>query len=240
MAIEELPPAERSIDDVLAGLIRFTLGGQPFAMAVLPMGAHDRWQDGLDASMQASFTAVPESGPGVVKGLTAAFRANREQLLDALIAYDRDGVLPSRDEIRELATQQDIISAIREVRAVGGDPLAVSALSALSAVNRRRRHPTNGSTPASGPSNGSHPSTAGRRRTSRETLSHELFYVYLHAAEGRLAAVRPRLGSARPSSPSASATSSRATRRRSVSGSAGGRRAASDRSASPARRWSAP
>lgn len=154
------------MDDVLAGLIRFSLGGQPFAMAALPMAAHDRWQDGLDQRLQASFDGVPGSGQALVRKITAAFRANREQLLDALIAYDRDGVLPTRDEIRELATQQDIIAAIREVRAVGGDPLAVGALTALSAL---RRNPTtnNGSTPASGPSNGSHPSTAGRHRKSK-------------------------------------------------------------------------
>jgi hypothetical protein len=166
VALEDLPPIERSMDDVLLGLIRFTLGGRPFAMAALPMGPHDRWQEGLDQRLQASFDAVPDSGLAIVRSITAAFRANREQLLDALIAYDRDGVLPSRDEIRELATQQDIIAAIREVRAVGGDPLAVSALTALSA---RPRIPTmnSGSTPASGHSNGSLPSTAGRHRKSK-------------------------------------------------------------------------
>ena len=154
------------MDDVLAGLIRFTLGGQPFAMAVLPMAAHDRWQDGLDQRLQASFDAVPENGPAFVRSITAAFRANREQLLDALIAYDRDGVLPSRDEIRELATQQDVIAAIREVRAVGGDPLAVSALTALS-VRSRLPMMNSLSTPVSGPSNGSPPSTGGRHRKSK-------------------------------------------------------------------------
>jgi len=164
--MEALPPAQRSIDDVLAGVIRFTLGGRPFAMAALPMGPHDRWQEGLDRGLQGSFDAIPDAGPAVVRSLTAAFRANREQLLDALIAYDRDNVLPARDEIRELATQQDIIMAIREVRAVGGDPLAVSALSALSAPQRSRTA-NNGSTHGSGPSNGSLPSTAGRHRKSK-------------------------------------------------------------------------
>lgn len=155
------------MDDVLAGVIRFSLGGRPFAMAVLPMGPHDRWQDGLDQTMQASFEAIPNAGPDVVKALGSAFRANRDQMLDALIAYDRDGVLPTREEIRELATQQDIIYAIREVRAVGGDPLAVSALSALSvATQQQRRYPSNGSMPVSAPSNGSPRNTAGRRRTS--------------------------------------------------------------------------
>ena len=156
------------MDDVLAGLIRFTLGGQPFAMAALPMGAHDRWQDGLDQKLQASLDAVPvpTSGPALARTLSTAFRAQREQLLDALIAYDRDGVLPTREEIRELATQQDVIAAIREVRAVGGDPLAVSALSALRVL---QRSPTanNGSTPAFAPSSGSPPSTGGRRRKSK-------------------------------------------------------------------------
>ena len=120
----------------------------------------------LEQGLQASFDAVPDSGPALVRSITAAFRANREQLLDALIAYDRDGVLPPRDEIRELATQQDVIAAIREVRAVGGDPLAVSALTALSA---RLRLPTesSGSIPASGPSNGSPRSTDGLHRKSK-------------------------------------------------------------------------
>ena len=156
------------MDDVLAGLIRFTLGGRPFAMAVLPMGAHDRWQDGLDQQLQASLDAVPvpTSGPALARTLSVAFRAQREQLLDALIAYDRDGVLSSRDEIRELATQQDIIAAIREVRAVGGDPLAVSALTALS-VRLRLPTQSSGLIFESGPSNGSPRSTDGRHRKSK-------------------------------------------------------------------------
>jgi hypothetical protein len=121
----------------------------------------------MDASMQASFEAVPVQGPGVIRALSSAFRSNRDQMLEALIAYDRDKVLPPLDEIREIATQQDIIMAIREVRAVGGDPLAVSALSALTGQRRPGRMKLTPSTVASAATNGSHPSTGGRRRTSR-------------------------------------------------------------------------
>jgi hypothetical protein len=163
---DSLPASQRSIDDVLAGVIRFTLGGRPFAMATLPMAAHDAWQDGLDDGLSTSFESVPDSGPGVVKGLETAFRANRDRLLDALIAYDRDGVLPPRDEIREIATQQDIIAAIREVRAVGGDPLAASALSALSVLRTPTKPKTNGSTRKPRRSSGAPRNTAGQPRRS--------------------------------------------------------------------------
>lgn len=155
---------ERSIDDVIAGVIRFSLGGQPFAMAVIPMGAHDRWQESLNADTAAQFEAVPDEGPGRGGALRKAVLAGRDRMVDALIDYDRDKVLPTREEIFELATGQEIFAAIGEVVAVGGDPFG---LIALTAARRRMSHPTgNGSTRPPGPTKRSRPSTGGRSRKS--------------------------------------------------------------------------
>lgn len=155
-----LPGVPRSLDDVMAGLIRFTLGGRPFAMVALPMAAHDRWQDGVDQRLQGAIGSVdPADRAGLYRGLAEAFRTNEDALLEALVAYDRDRVLPPVEEIRELATRAEIIRAIQEVRAVGGDPLGTAALMRLPT-------PTTSSPPAPEPTNGARPSTGGRRRRS--------------------------------------------------------------------------
>jgi hypothetical protein len=165
VTLEGLPPAERSIDDVIAGLIRFSLGGRPFAMAVLPMAAHDRWLESLNSQTAAEFAKIPDSGPLHTKSLRDAVRAGRDRMVDALIEYDRDGVLPTRDEIFELATGQEIFAAIGEVVAVGGDPFG---LVALTAAKRRLASlgATNGSTKPPARTKRSPRSTAGRSRRS--------------------------------------------------------------------------
>lgn len=164
MTLEGLPPAERSIDDVIAGVIRFSLGGQPFAMAVLPMGAHDRWQESLNESTAPFFAGVAETGGGS-KAMREAVRSARDRMVDGLIEYDRDNVLPSREEIYELASGQEIFAAIQEVIAVGGDPFG---LVALTAARRRLMSPPTpaASTPSPGPTKRSRRSTAGRSRKS--------------------------------------------------------------------------
>lgn len=158
---------ERSASDIIAGLLHLTLGGTRYSLRVLPIRANREWQASLERGLQGLLSTLDTAGDDVA-GVLAAFRTATPQLEDALYLYDRDHVLPPRDELEEVATDTEVLRAVLEVWSAA-NPFASVALSAM-----RQAEPSlpTAAQPTSEPSprtNGSPARTAGTPRTSRTT-----------------------------------------------------------------------
>jgi hypothetical protein len=152
---EELPA--RSATDVLAGVVRVSLGGRVFEIPVLPRGASRRWLESLDARFASLANDLEQAGsdtPAIMVRLVA----EADGLYEMLLAYDRAGasVLPDRADIDEVATDTEILRAVLEVwRAV--NPLAATV------AQMSDETPTVSLSPPSTPRR----RTAGRRPSSK-------------------------------------------------------------------------
>jgi hypothetical protein len=128
----------RSAADILAGRVRVVLGGTTHDLPVLPRGPSKRWLEQLDArfaTLAASLDAAADT-PEIMSLLVS----ETDALYDLLLSYDQSGVLPSRDEIDETATDAQILQAVLEVwRAV--HPLVASVTEAASMTSGRSPAP---------------------------------------------------------------------------------------------------
>lgn len=126
----------RSAADILAGRVRVILGATTHDLPVLARGPSRRWLEQLDlrfAALANSLESAGNDAPGIMNLLVA----ETDAMYDMLLSYDQGGVLPSRDEIDETATDAQILHAVLEVwRAV--HPLVASV--------------TEGASPTAGPS----------------------------------------------------------------------------------------
>lgn len=158
--LARLWPAElpaRSSADILAGVVRVSLGGTVYELPVLPRAASRAWLESLDtrfAALAAELEAAGNDAPMIMTRLVA----EADALYDMLLSYDQHHVLPSREDIDATATDTEILRAVLEVwRAV--NPLAATVAEASSAeiptpsparrTTRRRR--TAGAQPSSKP-----------------------------------------------------------------------------------------
>lgn len=122
----------RSAADILAGRVRVQLGGTTHELPVLARGPSRRWLEQLDlrfAALAGSLEAAGDDAPQVMNLLVA----ETDAMYDMLLSYDQSGVLPSRDEIDETATDAQILHAVLEVwRAV--HPLVASVSEGASPI----------------------------------------------------------------------------------------------------------
>lgn len=118
----ELP--QRSAADILAGVIRVSLGGTWYELPVLPRAASRAWLGSLDArfaSLAADLEAAGNDAPLILSRLVA----ESDGLYEMLLSYDQADVLPPKADIDAIATDVEILRAVLEVwRAV--NPLAVT------------------------------------------------------------------------------------------------------------------
>lgn len=118
----------RSAADVLAGRVRVVLGGTTHDLPVLPRGPARRWLEQLDARFAA--LAVSLNASTDTPEIMTLLAGESDALYDMLLSYDQGGVLPSRDEIDETATDAQILHAVLEVwRAV--HPLVANVTDSL-------------------------------------------------------------------------------------------------------------
>ena len=129
--LARLWPAElpgRSAADILAGVIRVSLGGTTYNLPVLPRAASRAWLENLDtrfAELASELEAAGNDAPLIMSRLVA----EADALYDMLLSYDQQSVLPSRDDIDAMATDTEILRAVLEVwRAV--NPLAATVAEA--------------------------------------------------------------------------------------------------------------
>lgn len=145
---------QRSAADILAGVVRVWLGNTEYVLPVLPRAAARRWLETLDLRFAAVASAVNAAGDDTPE-IMSFLVGEADGMYDLLLSYDQSGVLPSRDEIDETATDAQVLAAVLEVwRAV--NPKAASPSGSASTMS--------GS--SSGPSSSRPSSTAGLANTS--------------------------------------------------------------------------
>jgi hypothetical protein len=125
-----MPPSvpTRSAADILAGRVRSVLGATTHDLPVLARGPSKRWLEQLDtrfATLAVSLSAADDT-PAIMSLLAA----ETDALYDMLLSYDQTGVLPSRDEIDETATDAQILHAVLEVWRAA-HPLVASVTASL-------------------------------------------------------------------------------------------------------------
>lgn len=104
----------RSASDILAGRVRVVLGATTHDLPVLARGPSRRWLEQLDlrfATLAMSLEGAGNDAPEIM-GLLVA---EADAMYDMLLSYDQGGILPSRDEIDETATDAQILHAVIEV-----------------------------------------------------------------------------------------------------------------------------
>jgi hypothetical protein len=105
---------ERSAADILAGVVRVSIGGGLYELPTLPMEASERWLASLDERFAAVASGIESSGDDLAAKL-AILMSGQDAMLDALYAYDRSQVLPPREEAERNATKTEILRAVIEV-----------------------------------------------------------------------------------------------------------------------------
>ena len=157
--LARLWPAElpaRSAADILAGVVRVSLGGRIFELPVLPRAASRAWLSNLDSRFADLATELEAAGNDT-PAIMARLVAEADALYDMLLSYDQHGVLPPKAEIDALATDTEILRAVLEVwRAV--NPLAAT----VAETTTESRNPTPSVEPPTTPP----PRTAGPPDTS--------------------------------------------------------------------------
>lgn len=156
--LARLWPAEipgRSAADILAGVVRVSLGGSTYELPVLPRAASRAWLESLDARFAVLANELEAAGNDTPL-IMARLVAEADALYDMLLSYDQQHVLPPKAEIDAVATDTEILRAVLEVwRAV--NPLAATVAESTSVptptpspVRRTtRRRPTAGASTSS-------------------------------------------------------------------------------------------
>ena len=189
-------PPTRTPADILAGRIRVVLGGVPYDLPVLPRNASRQWIENLDASFASLALAMDDAGDNAGQ-ILALLSTQTELMYSALLDYDRSEVLPSRDEMDEVATDAEVLHACMEVWRAA-NPLAAAV------AENTPTTPTSGMSPV-GPSSSQTP-TAGDLTTSSASLTSRSFSISTPPESDS----EPPLesGSRSPLKPSGSGTSS--------------------------------
>jgi hypothetical protein len=146
----------RPVEAILAGRARVTLAGQEYVLPDLPNRANREWLASLDELVSSSLTGLDNAGDDI-PAILVTLKGASEALLDALVAYDKSGVLPSRDVLDDTATPSEILYAVMGVWQAA-NPLVGIALAGVL--------PT--STTSSEPTSSSPTTTATRGRRSRK------------------------------------------------------------------------
>lgn len=150
---------ERSVEDVLAGRLRMTLGSTIFDLPVLTIAQADEWRAKLLSAFGDVMTQLEQEVN--IAGVIAFLGSNTASMLALIHEYDRDAILPDDDWIRGHATEPEVLRGFVLILAASF-PFIASVLDILS-TNPQALGMLIGEfrTPAGGPSSSSLPPTAG-------------------------------------------------------------------------------
>jgi hypothetical protein len=152
--------AERSPEDVLAGVLRIAVGGRERIVPTLSIRATREWQQEI-ARGPGGFS-VPVSDDDWSAADVADFSGlTLQTVLDVVVAYDRTGALGGREWLEENADPAQLYAAASQM-AEAAFPFATDTRLLLAALVVRSILP--GAAPSADPS-----STSGRSRTGGST-----------------------------------------------------------------------
>lgn len=153
--LRELLP-ELSPIDVFRGIVPITFGTTRYELAALSMEEDERWIAGLDGSLRSLLEGV-RAGEDDPSAMMAILMTATDKLLGAVIAYDRDHVLPDREQLKRQGRAIDALRGAVTIW-VATNPTLAAAVMAMGAA---AANGTNGTSVA--PSSSSPTNTAGRR-----------------------------------------------------------------------------
>lgn len=159
---------ERSPEEILAAEVRLIFGRKAptaYTLPVLSIAENREWKATLEGGLVGLLNSLDDTGDDLT-GVLAAFATVSEQLLDAVLRYDVDGLLPTRDELEHLATDPQVLRAVLAIWSAA-NPFAQVAVAAM----QQPQVPATAAPQPSGSStrtSGSRRSTAGRRASSRK------------------------------------------------------------------------
>jgi hypothetical protein len=162
---------QRTAEDILAGVVRVTLGRQEYLLPVLPIERNEQWQQAENGALGPILAGLDEAGAEGV-----AFLCRQAPTVYAqLMAYDALGidpdlgriepVLPPWDEIRKVATEAQVVSALLGVMAAAY-PLAVEMLRLVEVGSLAMALQATATPDSSAPTSKSRARSAGRRAKS--------------------------------------------------------------------------
>ncbi|HSW43102.1 MAG TPA: hypothetical protein VLM76_11390 [Patescibacteria group bacterium] len=151
--------AQRTPEDVLAGVLRIDVGGITKRVPTLPMKASAEWQESLGA--QLGGFARNLSADQSADSLMGFARFTQEAILDAVVAYDRTGALGGREWLEEHADPAQLylaframaevvfpfVNDVRSLLALLPGLLAQADVGSISPSSMNGPSPTGGSTP---------------------------------------------------------------------------------------------
>ena len=206
----------RSLADVMAGVIRVELGGQPYVLPVRSIAENEEWQASLATQTIAILNGIEKlDDPAEILRLLASV-----DLLDLLVSYDKDGALPPKTELRRIARPHEALRSVMEVWQAA-NPLVDLAAFVLNLTSADGTSPVPTSTPSQ--PGGSTTDTSGPHGPTSSSSATSTPPTSANPTSSNGASKR-----------SAPGTSSRGTGRRTTHGSGRPRGATGRRSGSPA------
>jgi len=143
--------AERTPEDVLAGVLRIAVGGVVKAVPTLPIRASREWQEKLAAGPSAFTVPVDDDdwSAAVVSEFTGL---TQEAILDIVLAYDRTNALGGREWLEEHADPAQLFAAAQQMAEVAfpfaeDTRLLLTGLVVRSVVGSPRLSSTSGRSP---------------------------------------------------------------------------------------------
>lgn len=182
--VPELTPS-----DIFRGITPITLGGVRFELPAGSIERDERWVATVDHAFSGMMEAARIAEDDTTS-ILKVMQASTDMLLDLLLDYDAEGVLPDRDTIRRIGRSHELVRAVFTLWIAANPTLAVAVMDAGTALMLSTSpEPTSGSQPstdglldASGPSSPPHSSsptstpaksasTAGSARASKRRAS---------------------------------------------------------------------
>ena len=141
-----------------------TLGGTEYVLRVLTIAGNERWNAQLDKDTAALVNALTRKGVSV-HDIFAALSEQTDQMVGLLVSYDQAGdkVLPTADEIKEVAYADELVAAVQEVWRAA-NPLVAIGIRAMEVARAERTPTPSSSEPTSTP-----PSRTGSGRKKSAT-----------------------------------------------------------------------
>lgn len=152
-ALREVLPVLSPVD-IFRGVVPLTFGEHRYELAALSVAEDEAWIASLDTSLRSLLEGVRQ-GEDDTTAVMAVLMTTTDRWLDAVIAYDRDGVLPDKAELRRQGRAVDALRAALTIWVATNPTLAVALSVQATAAG------TNGKSPVA--TSSSPRRTAGRR-----------------------------------------------------------------------------
>lgn len=108
---ELLPP--RPVEDILAERVRLTIGGEVIDLPVLTIAENRAWKERSDRELGLLIALI--STEDDLSVVLERFDGYDHTLMDLLLSYDTQGVLPPREELEAGLTPLGLFRAVLEV-----------------------------------------------------------------------------------------------------------------------------